>query len=358
MTAPSQAARRFPGLWDFSEHCPLLALGLFLLLALFPLPSAAAEDLFLQDRPFRGLVRRDAAEKIAAAAARQMAVQAAMRLMVRAPGLRFAFSGPPLPLEGLADEIYATETVALGLEGFPPNMRATAAVRLIPPQSLREALIRALRDPESLELRALLLARRAELIAGCDLLAGRLLSLNPHAGEGDPDSALLLSLIRNLEALDIYDQALRRHGAGWRRPDEALKALGRAGDLAPDDPLILLALAGVLLRLDQPAESREYAAKAGTLAPDLPQAQDLLGTILLRQGLPVLAADAFSRAVELAPGKPAYLTHRAFAHLILEQTEAFCADFRAACALGDCEGYSWARAARKCPGNGTGLKKE
>jgi tetratricopeptide (TPR) repeat protein len=354
MNAPPKSAglsRRPP---DLPDRRPRLSLGLCLLLALLLVPQAAAEDLFLQARPFRGLVRRDTAEKMAVAAARHMAVQAAMRLLVREPDLSFEAGGASLPLEGLAGRIYATEVIALGVQGFPPHMQATAEVRLIPPKPLREALIEALRDPKSLELSALLLARRADLLAGCDLLAGGILPLNPRAGEGLEDSSLLQSLARNLEALDVYDQALRRHGAGWRHPDKALEALARANDLAPDDPLILLALAEVSLRLDRPAEAMEYAAKAASLAPDLPQTHDLTGTILLRQGLPALAAGAFSRAVALAPGQAGYLIHRASAHLILEQTEAFCADSRAACALGDCGEYQWARATEKCPARDPG----
>jgi tetratricopeptide (TPR) repeat protein len=346
MNAPTQAARLSRRLRDRRAR---ISAGLFLLLALLLVPPAAAADLFLQARPFRGLVRRDTAEKMAVAAARQMAMQAAMRLLVKEPDFSFEAGGAPLPLEGLADRIYATEVVALEVQGFPPHMQAAAEVRLIPPKGLRKTLIEALRDPKSLELSALLLARRAELIAGCDLLAERILPLNPHAGEGREDSSRLQSLARNLEALEVYDQALRLHGSGWQRPEQALEALARANDMAPDDPLILLALAEVSLRLDRPAEAMEYAARAETLAPELPQAHDLTGTILLRQGLPALAADAFSRAVSLAPGKAGYLIHRASAHLILEQAEAFCADSRAACALGDCEGYQWARASEKCP---------
>jgi tetratricopeptide (TPR) repeat protein len=278
-----------------------------------------------------------------------MALQSAMRLLVKESDLRFASGGAPFSLEGLAGRMYSTEIVAVGVQGFPPHVQASAKVRLIPPERPREALIEALRDPESLDLHALLLARRADLIAGCDLLAERILPLNPHTGGGREDSLLLQSLARTLEALDLYGEALKRHGAGWRQPEEALEALGHARDKAPNDPLILLALAEVSLRLDRPAEAMEYAARAGTLAPDLPRAHDLIGTILLRQGLPALAAEAFDRASALAPGKARYLNHRASAHLILEQTEAFCADFRAACALGDCEGYHWARATEKCP---------
>jgi tetratricopeptide (TPR) repeat protein len=324
-------------------------LALVFALALLLVPPATAEELFFQARPFQGLVRRDTAERLALAAARQMAMQAAMRLLVQGSDLRFAPEGAPLPLEGLADRLYSTGIVSLGVQGFPPHMQATAKVRLIPPKRPREALIEALREPENLDLHALIPARRADLIASCDLLIERILPLNPHTGGGREDLLLLQSLVRNLDALHLYAETLRRHGSGWQRPEEALAALRGARDMAPNEPLILLALAEVLLRLDQPAAAMEQAARAANLAPNMPQAHDLTGTILLRQGLPALAADAFSRAVALAPGKAGYLMHRASARLILEQTEGVCADFRAACILGDCEGYQWARQTEKCP---------
>ncbi|MDR2160775.1 MAG: tetratricopeptide repeat protein [Desulfovibrio sp.] len=339
---------RAPGI---SRLRPAAGLLVFLAVFLCPLPPASAGETFQQTRPFQGLVRRDMAERAAGTAADLTAMQAAMRLLAKNSDLRFAAQDVPGPLslEGLADKLYATEVTAVGMEGFPPEVRAVVAVRLIPPENLRKALLEALREPDILELHALALRRRAELVAGYDELAERLLPLNPHNGGGKEGAHLLQYLARNMDALDLYDRVLRLSGAGLKSPKEALALLRRALALAPRDPLIRTALAEVLLALDRPAEAMDHASQATLLAPDLPRAHDVKGIILLRQGLPALAADAFGRAVALAPGKAAYRIHRASAFLIQEKTEALCADFQAACSLGDCEGYQWARTTGRCP---------
>ena len=326
------------------------------LLALLTATPALSQETFTEARYFQGLVRRDMAERVAQAAAEQLAFKNAIRLLAKHPDLGFApDAGAPQeglaaapPLEGLAAKLYSTEVIVLGMQGFPPNMQAFVEVRLVPPKDLRTALHAALLQPSSLELYTLLLSRRAQIIAEYDTLAAKVLPLNPHNGGGKEDFYALQGLVHNLDALNILQEALKLHELNWTEPEKAYELIRKAQSMAQTDPLLRTALAEVLLQLDRPSEAMEQASLAASASPGFARAHDIKGAIFLRQLLPALAAESFGQAVTLDPGNAAYYVHRASAYLIQEETQAMCADFQSACALGDCEGYQWARRSGKC----------
>lgn len=313
--------------------------------------AAPAKSVFFQSRPFQGLVRRDVAERIARVAAENDALQQAMRLLAKEPDLHFA--GTPQspsslpPLEGLALKLYSTQITLVGVQGFPPDMQAVIEVELVPPDKPRHALLDALAKPDALDMYALIMRQRISLIPRCDTLAARLLPMNPHTAGGE-DELALRHLLQHLDALDIMLSLLPGYDAKWPEPGKTYRTLLKAASMAPEEPVINTAIAETLMQLDRPAEALRYAGKAVAASPDYARAHDIQGIAYLRQRLPSLAAKSFTRAVELAPHNVRFLIHRASAYLVLEEGENMCADFRAACARGDCEGYRWARETGKC----------
>ena len=329
---------------------PRIGLLILLLLCLFPSPGLGQET-FTESRPFRGLIRRDMAERVAQAAAEQAALVQAMRLLAKQPDLAFIHEGDALAvptLEGLSARLYVANVTLLGARGFPPNMEAFAEVHLVPPANPREALREALRRPGSLELHSLALSRRATLIAKYDALAQELLPLNPYNGGGQERFFTLQALVRNIDAISLLLEILKQRETSWPNPEKAHAVLLKAHDMAQSDPIIRVALAETLLQLDRPAEAMEQVSPALSAAPGFARAHDLKGVIFLRQMLPALAAESFGKAIELEPKKAEYYVHRASAYLVQEEVEKMCADFQFACSFGDCEGYQWARKAGKC----------
>jgi cytochrome c-type biogenesis protein CcmH/NrfG len=95
---------------------------------------------------------------------------------------------------------------------------------------------------------------------------------------------------------------------GWvrfqqARHDDALAALERARELAPDAPELLAAVGDVQLAMGKVEEARASYRRALGLAPRLAAAHYGLGLIEGRQGDPLKALDLIARAVMLNPGK-------------------------------------------------------
>ena len=328
---------------------------IFFSVSVFPLPVLCAPEThgdtsITERRPFRGFIRRDMAERIARLAAELAAWEQATRLLAKEPDLHFinTDSSASFSLDGLARMIFSIQLEALGAEGFPPHQQAVIKLSLIPPKNFRNALLDALSRQDLLELYAQALARQRHLLERYELLAARLLPLNPTTDGGQEEMHWLQNIINELIALDIYIELLPQYSHNRIAPKEAKLQLLRAERLAPNSPLILAALAEVFLQTGRPMSALEYIERALRQAPDFARNHDVKGTILLHQRLPSLAAESFGKAIALAPRNPVYYMHRASAYLLLEEENAMCRDFRSACGLGDCDGLQWAKSVGHC----------
>lgn len=83
--------------------------------------------------------------------------------------------------------------------------------------------------------------------------------------------------------------------------DAALRHLGRAADLAPDDAMVQLMLGQAFARRDTPAFAEQAFANALRLQPQLHQARSLLGALLIRAKRPREAEPYFQELLS-APG--------------------------------------------------------
>lgn len=316
-----------------------------------PVREKDEEVLFSARREFRGAVRRDMAERVAGAAAELAAYDRAARLLAREPDVHFAAgveNGDALSLDGLARLVFTTRTRAVGAEGFPPFLASVVRVALVRPEEYRERLVEALASEDALEIHGQALARERELVARYDALAPYLLSL-PGLDEGGREQMhALQAMVNELVGLADFLALIDGRESPEGEPRAVKERLERIERLAPDNPLVLNALAEVWLRLDRPLTALDYAARATDGAPGFARAHDTQGAVLLRQRLPLMAARSFGKAIELAPRNASYYMNRASAYLVLEETEAMCADFQRACALGDCDGLIWASEERRC----------
>ena len=141
---------------------------------------------------------------------------------------------------------------------------------------------------------------------------------------------------------------LNRFGAGWTPPEEAEAELRDLQRLDPDNSLINLGLAEVLLRLDRPHETIRFADEALRLESRLARALYVRGMAQLRLRLNSLAAADFNQALTLNPDKAAWWRARGAVHMIRHDYESMCADLRQACTLGDCEGLAEVRGQNLC----------
>jgi tetratricopeptide (TPR) repeat protein len=306
---------------------------------------------FTASRGFSGSVRRAQAESAALAAALLSAYEYAGHMLSAEyvpdfpdAAARLGVPGEAL-FEGLACALFPARRLEARVDGFPPNLRVTVGVVLGDPGASTPA--EALKDADRLESgRRMVVRLRAEL-ARYDVAADKLLGRRPDTPEDGEATRALRWAAERMKALEILRDILSR--CGQEDPHRLDEELAEALRLAPDDPLLLTLSAGNRLLLDSPAGALEQADAALVLAPDFARAHDTRGVALMRQGLPSLAADAFGRASALAPDNPAYLVHRASACFVLKEKKGMCADFRAACSLGDCEGLTWALDAGECP---------
>lgn len=338
----------------------LLCLWLLAAIFLFPFPAAAAKapsssaKSFSAPRPFSGIVRRDMAEKAAHTAAVLTAYEHAARELASDPDIAFAGSEKapgamrPSLLDGLARMLYSTKKQSVTTDGFPPHLQAVVTVALFAPQDKRAALQQALSSQDRMEVYAQIAAAQADLLRRYDDLSVPMLPLRPIEQGGKEELHRLQNIINQMVALEQYLALMENYGQFWPNPAAARDTLLSISALAPDTPLIAAALAEAYLQLDRPLVALEYVGKALEQLPYFARAHDIKGTIFLHQRLPALAADSFSRAIELNPTNPAYYLHRGSAYMLLEENEAMCADFRRLCALGDCELYEWAGAAKRC----------
>jgi tetratricopeptide (TPR) repeat protein len=311
--------------------------------------KAGARAEFTASRSFNDAVQRGRSEAAALAAALLAAYGHAGRELsgemvpdFREAAERLGIPGETL-FEGLACVLFPVRRLNARIDGLASNRQVTVGVVL--QRSGGGSPGDVLKNADRVEAGGRLVARLRAVLAHYDAAADKL--LGPGEPEDEEAARGLQWAADRLNALEILRDILS--GRAGDEPRLLEERLAEALRLAPDDPLLLTLSACNRLLLDTPAAALEQADAALALAPDFVRAHDARGTALLRQGLPALAADAFGRAVALAPDNPAYFMHRASAYFVLKENEDMCADFRAACSLGDCDGLAWALETAGCP---------
>lgn len=240
-----------------------------------------------------------------------------------------------------------------------PDM--AVAVRLVPASA--EARAGALREEDLLAVeRALLGDLEATLLAVRSDWPSSLAEARTRAAALDAASLRLEALWRALAAVQAST-------GPWACGPEALDALERAAQGAPDNAALWLLLAEARLQRDLPqgavaSASRvlELIAAGGTKHPAdarlAARARYVRGLAHWRLGQPALAEADLDAALhgtgaEGAPDdteRAHRLRARAAVRLARHNAAGMCADLAAACALGDCEGLAVARSRGQCRG--------
>lgn len=346
----------------------LTALLIFLALWLSPAhaspsSSSTSELLVSRARPYGGAVTKFMAERAALLDAELTVYDVAVRRLAELPELRFVGGiGEELPTyvpdpEALVRIIFPIEFVSrdFGAEkdttAVQVNIKAACA-----DAGLREKVIPALREKGRMELVALAIPRQRQLLELYDETSAGLLS--QKAGTANKSRlaeskrrdkfAKLVSICNEMAALDIFLKQLDDFSDTFKQPEEAMRSLQNATELAPDNALILAGFGEACLLMDRAVPARDAVEKALSLEPEFARAHDLKGILLLRSQLPSLAAASFSRAVELSPANPDYLVHRGSAYLVQEEADKACEDFLRACVIGGCAEYEWAIGSGLC----------
>ncbi|MDE7240327.1 translation initiation factor IF-2 [Desulfovibrio sp.] len=238
------------------------------------------------------------------------------------------------------------------------------AVRLVPASP--EARASALREEDLLAVeRALLLDMEATLLA-----VRR--DWPPTLAEARKRAEALDAAAQRLEALWLAHGAAQPGPGGWICGPEALDGLERAARGAPDNAALWLLLAEARLQRDLPQAAVASAGEALKLLARhvarhpaderlAARARYVRGLAHWRLGQPALAeadldAALHNAGVDSAPDdaeRARRLRARAAVRLARRNVAGMCADFAAACALGDCEGLALARSRGQCRAAGT-----
>lgn len=171
---------------------------------------------------------------------------------------------------------------------------------------------------------------------------------------------------QRLEALWRALGAAQGAPGGWVCAPEALPALERAVNGAPENAALWLLLAEARLQRDLPQGAVEAAGEAlGRLGEGSPTAANarleararyVRGLGHWRLGQPALAEADLDAALRAGPPESAALGEerarrlraRGAVRLLRRNVDGMCEDFAAACALGDCEGLAVARSRGHC----------
>ncbi len=336
----------------------LAALLTFWLLWLLPAqPCLADELLAVRLRAYGGVVTKLMAERAALLEAELAAYDVAVRRLAELPELRFVGGiGENLPdyvpdPDALARAVFSREVVSRDICGGKAGKKVRVAVKVVGVDAgMRKKVVQGLREKGLLELYAMAIPRQRQLLELYDRASAGLLGRNAAgAGKGRPvesrvrlEGIKLARICDEMAALDMFAKQLDGFSDTFKHPEEAMRSLQRASELAPENALILAGFGEACLLMDRADLAEGAVEKALALAPDFARAHDLKGILLLRSQLPALASSSFKRAVELSPANADYLVHRGSAYLVQEEAAKACDDFRQACVLGDCSEYEWA----------------
>lgn len=236
------------------------------------------------------------------------------------------------------------------------------AVRLVPTPDAATALASAVREAD------LLAVQRALLLDLAETASRVRREWPPTLAQARAQAVGLEAAALRLDVLWLALEAARAGAGGWFCAPEALPLLERAVTGAPENAAVWLLLAEARMQRDLPQAAVASASEALRLlslsreAP-LPAADRLAARARYVRGLghwrlgqPALAeadlnaalqtahAESFPQGAELARR----LRARGAVRMLRQDEDGMCADFVAACALGDCEGLAVVRARGRC----------
>ncbi|MFR8276069.1 MAG: translation initiation factor IF-2 [Desulfovibrio fairfieldensis] len=345
------------------------------------MPSASAQAPALELRPITEVEMRAVTPPVtreaAWAHARASAWLAALhRAVIAFPQRREIRMGAVAPAERLALAAQLYRAAAPPLADAPNAAKAPdtaedsplhVALSLTPRSQAGTELILALRNPELLALRHTLISETRDTLEIMDRhWPGGTAALQPAIpGVKTPEVERDFWQTRDwqrmsarLNGLWLAQAALDLTPEGWLTGAEALSTLERATREAPRSPTVRLLLAEAQLQRNLPQQSIESCTEALRLAPGSNlisgRARYIRALAHWRLQQLALAEDDLNAALHTrTPSAPQgaeqarRLRARGAVRMLRRNYPGMCADFSAACALGDCEGWPWP-ARRNC----------
>ena len=346
------------------------------------MPSASAQAPALELRPITEVEMRAVTPPVtreaAWAHARASAWLAALhRAVIAFPQRREIRMGAVAPAERLALAAQLYRAAAPPLADAPDAAKAPDTAEDSPlhvalsltsrPQAGTE-LILALRNPELLALRHTLISETRDALEIMDRhWPGGTAALQPATpGVKTPEVERGFWQARDwqrmgarLNGLWLAQAALDLTPEGWLTGADALSTLERAAREAPRSPTVRLLLAEAQLQRNLPQQSIESCTEALRLAPGSNlisgRARYIRALAHWRLQQLALAEDDLNAALHTrTPSTPQgaeqarRLRARGAVRMLRRNYPGMCADFSAACALGDCEGLAVARAQKYC----------
>lgn len=346
------------------------------------MPSASAQAPALELRPITEVEMRAVTPPVtreaAWAHARASAWLAALhRAVIAFPQRREIRMGAVAPAERLALAAQLYRGAAPPLADAPNAAKAPdtaedsplhVALSLTPRSQAGTELILALRNPELLALRHTLISETRDTLEIMDRhWPGGTAALQPATpGVKTPEVERDFWQARDwqrmsarLNGLWLAQAALDLTPEGWLTGAEALSTLERATREAPRSPTVRLLLAEAQLQRNLPQQSIESCTEALRLAPGSNlisgRARYIRALAHWRLQQLALAEDDLNAALHTrTPSAPQgaeqarRLRARGAVRMLRRNYPGMCADFSAACALGDCEGLAVARAQKYC----------
>ena len=346
------------------------------------MPSASAQAPALELRPITEVEMRAVTPPVtreaAWAHARASAWLAALhRAVIAFPQRREIRMGAVAPAERLALAAQLYRAAAPPLADTPNAAKAPDTAEDSPlhvalsltsrPQAGTE-LILALRNPELLALRHTLISETRDTLEIMDRhWPGGTAALQPATpGVKTPEVERGFWQARDwqrmgarLNGLWLAQAALDLTPEGWLTGADALSTLERAAREAPRSPTVRRLLAEAQLQRNLPQQSIESCTEALRLAPGSNlisgRARYIRALAHWRLQQLALAEDDLNAALHTrTPSAPQgaeqarRLRARGAVRMLRRNYPGMCADFSAACALGDCEGLAVARAQKYC----------
>ena len=319
-------------------------------------------------------VTRDAAWAHARASAWLAALH---RAVIAFPQRREIRMGAVAPAERLALAAQLYRAAAPPLADTPNAAKAPDTAEDSPlhvalsltsrPQAGTE-LILALRNPELLALRHTLISETRDTLEIMDRHwpggTAALQSATPGVKTPEVERGFWQArdwqrMGARLNGLWLAQAALDLTPEGWLTGADALSTLERAAREAPRSPTVRLLLAEAQLQRNLPQQSIESCTEALRLAPGSNlisgRARYIRALAHWRLQQLALAEDDLNAALHTrTPSAPQgaeqarRLRARGAVRMLRRNSPGMCADFSAACALGDCEGLAVARAQKYC----------
>lgn len=318
--------------------------------------------------------------------ARASAWLAALHRAVNAfPQRREIRMGAVAPAERLALAAQLYRAAAPPLADAPNAAKAAdsaedsplhVALSLTPRPQAGAELILALRNPELLALRHTLISETRDALeimdrhrpGGAAAVRGTVPAAKTPETAASPSERTKRDFRQardwermgaRLNGLWLAQAALDLTPEGWLTGADALSTLEQAARQAPRSPTVRLLLAEAQLQRNLPQQSIESCTEALRLAPGSNlisgRARYIRALAHWRLQQLALAEDDLNAALHTrTPSTPQgaeqarRLRARGAVRMLRRNYPGMCADFSAACALGDCEGLAVARAQKYC----------